>query len=148
MAQTLERLEFDRERPVGRRGDAQLEIGERVGGEAHRAGHRLAMDEGRVERGLEQRLASGLRRLDVVAEKVVVLDFELPDARLIGVGGLQLGDDAAAFVAEAPRLIERRQGARANEPAVALEKRQIVGERRPRDHAQVRRNRRAAVHRR
>ena len=118
LAQALERLEFDRERPVGRRGDARLEISERVGGEAHRAGHRLAMDEGRVERGLEQRLAGGLRRLDVVAEKVVVLDLELPDARLIGVGGLQLGDDAAAFVAQAARLIERRQGAgRTNPPS-------------------------------
>ena len=106
-AQTLERFEFERERLVGRGGDARLEIGERVGREAHRAGHRLAMDEGRVMGGLEQRLAGRLRRLDEIAEKVVVLDPELLDAGFVGVRRLQARDHAAAFVAQAPRFVER-----------------------------------------
>ena len=74
------------ERAVGGRGDLGLELDERVGGEAQRPRHGLAMDEGRVERRLQQRLALRLRRLDVVAEQVVVLDLELPDAGLLGVG--------------------------------------------------------------
>ena len=129
LAQALERLEFERERLVGRGGDARLEIGERVGGEAHRAGHRLAMDEGRAMRSLEQRLAGRLRGLDVIAEKVVVLDLELPDAGFVGVGRLQPRDHTAAFVAQAARFVERGFGAGADKPAVALEQRQIVGER-------------------
>jgi hypothetical protein len=43
------------------------------------------MNEGRVERRLEQRLARRLRGFDVIAEKVVVLDLELPDAGLLRV---------------------------------------------------------------
>ena len=112
LPQALERLEFERERPIGGGGDPLLEIGERVGGEAHRAGHRLAMDEGPVVRGPEQRLAGRLRRLDEEAEEIVVLDLELPDARLVGVGRLQVRDDATAFVAQAARLVERRKRAR------------------------------------
>ena len=99
LPEALEGVEFERERLVGRRRDARLQVDERVGGEAHRAGHRLAMDEGRVERGFQERLACRLLRLDVEPEKVVVLDLELPHARLLGVGRLHLGDDAAAFVA-------------------------------------------------
>ncbi len=78
---------------------------------------------------LEQRLAGGLRGLDEIAEKVVVLDLELPDAGFVGVGRLQSRDHAAAFVAQASRFVERGRRAWADEPAVALEKRQIVGER-------------------
>ena len=129
LTQALERLELERKRAVGRGGDARREIGERAGREAHRAGHRLAMDEGRVMGRLEQRLAGGLRRLDEIAEKVVVLDPELPDAGFVGVGRLQPRDHAAAFVAQASRFVERGHCARAYKPAVALEQRQIVGER-------------------
>src|SRR5208282_5191393 len=68
LPETLEDVEFERERLVGRRRDARLQVDERVGGEAHRAGHRLAMDEGRVERGFQERLARRLLRLDVKPE--------------------------------------------------------------------------------
>ncbi len=88
------------------------------------------MDEARVERRLQQRLALRLRRLDVVAEKIVVPDLELPDAGLVGIRGLHLGDDAAALVAQARGL--RRAAAIApapHEAAVALDQRQFVGER-------------------
>ena len=87
------------------------------------------MDEGRVERRLKQRLALRLRRLDVIAEKIVVLDLELADARLLRVRGLHLGDHAAAFVAERAGFVERRGRARAHEAAVAPDERQVVGER-------------------
>ena len=50
--------------------------------------------------GFEQRLARSLRRFDVIAEKIVVLDLELLHPRVLGVGGLQFGDDAAAFVTQ------------------------------------------------
>ena len=130
LPQALERLEFERERPIRGGGDARLEIGERARAEAHRASHRLAMDEGRAMGRLEQRFARRLRRLDEVAEKIVVLDLELPDPRLVGVGRLQFRDHAAAFVAQTQRFVERRKRARANEPAVTFEKRQLVRQRR------------------
>ena len=117
VAQPLEGVELERQRPVGGRGDPRLELDERVGGEAQRPGHGLAVDEGRVEGGLEQRLALRLRRLDVVAEEVVVPDLELPDARLLDIGRLHLGDHPPALVAERARLVERRQAARADEAA-------------------------------
>ena len=132
LPQALERLEFERERPVRRGGDARLEIDERPGDEAHRAGHRLAMDEGRVIGRFEQRFAHRLRRLNEVAEKVVVLDLELPDPRLIGVGRLHFRDHAAAFVAQTQGFVERRERARADKPAVAFEQRQLVRQRRSR----------------
>ena len=91
---------------------------------------------------------SGLRRLDEIAEEVVVLDLELPDAGLVGVRRLQVGDDAAALVAQAPRFIERGHRAGADKPAVALEERQFVGERRLERRAAAPRNRRATAHRR
>src|SRR5579863_3892541 len=87
------------------------------------------MDEGRVERGFQERLARRLRRFDVKAEEVVMLDLELPDTCLGSVRRLQFRDHTATFVTQAPRLIKRGQGARADEPAVALEQRQLVGER-------------------
>ena len=59
-----------------------------------------------------------------------MLDLELPDPRLVGVGRLQFRDHAAAFVAQTQGFVERRERARANEPAVALEKRQLVRQRR------------------
>ena len=95
----------------------------------------------RVERCLEQRLALRLRRLDVIAEEVVVLDPELPDSRLVGVSRLHVGDDAAAFVAQAARFVESGERARAHEAAVALDQRQVVGERRGKIARRARRNR-------
>ena len=80
--------------------------------------------------GFQQRLALRLRRLDVVAEHVVVTDLELADAGLPGVSRLQVGDDPPALVAQGARLVERRQRAGADEAAVAFDERQVVGERR------------------
>ena len=101
-ASSRKNLEFELQRAVGGGGDARLEIDERVGGEAHRARHRLAVDEGRVVRRLEQPFPRRLRRLEEIAEHVVVLDLELTDAGLFGVARLHVGDHAPALVAQAP----------------------------------------------
>src|SRR5580704_2490228 len=45
----LEDVELELERAVGGGGDPRLEVDKRARGEAHGAGHGLAMDEGRVE---------------------------------------------------------------------------------------------------
>ena len=69
--QRVEDFEFELEGAIGGGRDAGLQVDQRVGGEAHRALHGLAVDEGGV---LEQSLAGRLRRLDVEAEEIVVLD--------------------------------------------------------------------------
>ena len=74
--QSLEQLQFQRERLFAGRGDARLQPREFGGGKAHRAGHGLAMDEGRVEGLLQKPLARLLRHLDEIAEHGVVPDFQ------------------------------------------------------------------------
>jgi hypothetical protein len=51
-----------------------------------------------------------------------VTDFQGADAGGLGIAHLQRGDDAAGFVAQRARLVERRQVARAHETAVAAER--------------------------
>ena len=104
----LEDLELERQRAVGRVGDLGFELAELGGGEAHLAGERLAMDEGRVERRGEQLFAVLRGDLDEIAEHVVVPDLQRADAGRLGVARLQRGDDAARFVAQRARLVERR----------------------------------------
>ena len=74
-----------------------------------------------------RRLTCG--HLDEIAEHVVVPDLERADAALGGVARLQAGDDLSALVPQPPRLVERGVIARRHETAVALQKRQVVGER-------------------
>ncbi len=126
--EALEDFEFQPERAVGRIGDLGLKLAELRRGEAHLAGERLAMDEAGVERRSEQLLAVLRRDVDEIAEHVVVPDLQRADAGRLGVAHLQRGDDAARFVAQRARLVERALAARAHEAAVALERRQFVGE--------------------
>ena len=56
-------------------------------------------------------------------------DLQAADAGVLGVARLQRGDDAAGFVAQRARLVERRVVAFAHEAAVALEGGQLGGER-------------------
>ena len=77
------------------------------------------MDEEGVVGRLPPGLADGWRHLDEEAEEIVVLDLELADAGLLGVAGLQGGDDLAGVVAQRPRLVERGVVAGADEAAVA-----------------------------
>ena len=99
------RFEFERQRAFGGGGDLRLEIGEFAGREAHRVGHRLAMDEGRVERRLEQLLALRLRHLDKKAEEILCLILSA-GRRSFEIFRLQRGDDVAAFVAQRAGLVE------------------------------------------
>ena len=72
----LEGLELDAERAIGGAGDLGFELAQLGGGEAHLAGERLAMDEGRVVRRRQQLVAVLRRHLDEIAEHVVVPDFQ------------------------------------------------------------------------
>ena len=127
--EALEGLELDAERAVGGAGDLGFELAELGGGEAHLAGERLAVDEGRVERRRQQLLAVLRGHLDEIAEHVVVPDLQRAHAGRVGVARLQRRDHAAGFVAQRARLVERGVVACAHEAAVALEVRQLVGER-------------------
>ena len=89
--QSLERVELDAERAVGGGGDLGLQLAELGGREAHLAGQRLAVDEGRIERRRHQLVAVLLRHLDEIAEHIVVLDLQRLDAGLVGIARLQRG---------------------------------------------------------
>ena len=88
--EALEDFELEAERAVGGVGDLGFELAELGGGEAHLAGQRLAMDEGRVERRGEQLLAVLRGDLDEIAEHVVVPDFQRAHAGRLGVARLQV----------------------------------------------------------
>ncbi len=65
--EAIEDIEFDRQRAVGGVGDLGFQPGQLGGGEAHLAGQRLAMDEGRIG-GWRGQLLGVLRRdLDEIA---------------------------------------------------------------------------------
>ena len=127
--QIVEDLALDGERAVRRRGDARFQLRQLGGGEAHRVGHRLPVNEMRVEGRLQQLLALRLRRFDEPAQKIVVLDLQLLRFGKLAVARLKRGDDAARLVAQRARFIERGVEARAHEAAVAPLQRQLVGER-------------------
>ena len=79
--------------------------------------------------GAEQSLGVIAADLDEIAEDIVVLDLQPADIGLGGVVALQAGDDPPAVVAQLPRLVEIGPAAVADEAAVALQMRQVVGER-------------------
>ena len=121
----LEDLQLEPERALGGAGDFRFELAQLGGGETDLAGQRLAVDEDAVERRRHQLLAVLGRHLDEIAQHVVVLDLEDADAGVLGVARLQGGNDAARFIAQRARLIERWIVALAHEAAVALEGGQI-----------------------
>src|SRR5262249_52808220 len=69
------------------------------------------------------------RHLDEIAEYVVVTDLERLDAGVVRVARLHRGDDEAGGVAQIPALVERWLITLADETAVALDQRQLLGER-------------------
>ena len=107
-------------------------------GEAHLARQGLAVDEGRVQRRRHQLVAVLRRHLDEIAEHVVVPDLQALDAAVVGVARLHRGDHPARGVAQAARLVERRLVALAHEAAVALDQRQLLGQRAPQIRAPAR----------
>ncbi len=99
--------------------DARLDLGQLDGGEAQLVGGGLAMDEGVRQRRLQHPVAVCRRRLDEVAQHVVVLDLEARDAGLLRVIRLHARDHAASFVSQLPRLVQRGVVPRGDEAAVA-----------------------------
>ena len=87
------------------------------------------MDEGRVQGRRHQFVAVLRGDLDEIAEHVVVADLQALDAGIVGVARLHRGDDEARGVAQIAALVERRLIAFADETAVALDQRQLLGER-------------------
>ena len=62
--------------------------------------------------GAVMQLVGVLRRdFDEIAEHAIVLDLELGHAAFAAIARFQPGDDAAAFVAQRSRFVERRMGA-------------------------------------
>ena len=66
---------------------------------------------------------------DEIAEHIVVPDLQSLDAGFIRIACLHRGDDEPRRVAQAACLVERRVIAFAHEAAVALDQRQLVGQR-------------------
>ena len=93
--------------------------------------------------GVQHPLGVRRRRLDEVAEHVVVPDLQRPDPAPPHVLGLQLGDDPAPLVAQPPRLVELRVVARRDEAAVAHQQRRLGDQRRRRAGRPAPRARRA-----
>ena len=104
---TLEDLQLKPERAVGGAGDFRFEFAQLGGGETDLARERLPVDEDAVEWRGHQLLAVLRRHLDEIAQYVVVLDLENANAGVFGVARLQGGNDAARFIAQRARLIER-----------------------------------------
>ncbi len=69
------------------------------------------------------------RHLDEIAQHIVVPDLETLDAGIIRVARLHRGDDEARGVAQAAGLVQRRLIVLAHKAAVALDQRQLLGER-------------------
>ena len=87
------------------------------------------MDEGRIQRRRHQPVAVLRRDLDEIAEHVVVPDLERLDAGILGVARLHRGDDEAGSVAQIAAFVERGLITLADEAAVALDQRQLFGQR-------------------
>ena len=67
--------------------------------------------------------------LDEIAEHIVVADLQAFDAGVIGIARLHRGDDQARGVAQIAGLVERCVIAFADKAAVALDQRQLFGQR-------------------
>ena len=128
-AEPLEDFQFQPQRAVAGVGDPGFDLAEFGGGEADLAGQRLAMDEGRIQRRGHQLVAVLRRHLDEIAEHIVVADLEALDAGVVGIARLHRGDHEARGVAQIAGFVERALIAFADKAAVALDQRQLFGQR-------------------
>ena len=87
------------------------------------------MDEGGVERRRHQPVAVLRGHLHEIAEHVVVADFQALDAGLFGVARLHRGDHQPRGIAQIAGLVECGFIAFADEAAIALDQRQLLGQR-------------------
>ena len=80
--------------------------------------------------GARHQLVAVLRRhLDEIAEHIVVADFQALDAGVVGIARLHRGDHEPRGVAQIAGLVERAVIAFADKAAVALDQRQLFGQR-------------------
>ncbi len=128
LGQRIENLVFQRHGAVARGSDAAFQFGQLVGGKPHLTGERLAVEEGRVERGLAHPVAVLGGDLDEIAEHIVVANFQRLDAGLGLILRLQPSDDLTAFVAQAPGLVEFGCEPLANEVSIAAQVRRALDE--------------------
>ena len=146
--EALEDLQLEAERAVAGVRNLGFDLAEFGGREAGLTGQRLAVDEGGVERRRHQLVAVLRGDLDEVAEHVVVADLQALDAAIVGVARLHRGHHEARGVAQIAGLVERGLEAFADEAAVALLQRQLVGECAGKSAGQVARRPAQRVHRR
>ncbi len=76
------------------------------------------------------------RHFDEIAQHVVVADLQSADLRLLGITCLQCSNDAPRFITQRAHFVERRVITVADEAAVALERRQFIGQCRCKDWGQ------------
>ncbi len=133
----FENADFPCQRLVRGRRNLGLKLGELRSRETHRAGHRLAMHEGRVERRLQQLFTLRLRHFDEIAEEIIVLELELLGLGPSSVLRLQFGDDFAALVAQGAQPVEIDVVARTDKITVARLQRQLARKRIGEPHRDV-----------
>ena len=114
--ETLERFGLESECTIGRAGNPALQLGQLGCREAQGIRHCLAVNEVRI---VHQRVGLPGRHFDEIAQHIVVLDLEVRNARRLGIGLLQAGDQLAGIVAQNARIVERRDPAFRDEPAIA-----------------------------
>ena len=124
-AELAEDALLDLQRPAAGVDDAAFQLGERHGGEAHRVGQGLAVDEALAQRRRQHPLGVARGDFDEIAEHVVVADLQRVDAGLGGVVGLHAGNHAAALVAQLARLVERGVMPGGDKAAVAGQDRRL-----------------------
>ena len=123
-APVLEGRDLHGQGSLGRLGDAGVQIGQLDGGEPHLVGQGLAVDEGGIERRLEQRVGLAGRGLDEIAEHAVVANLQR-HAAFLHQAGLQRRDHPAAVIAQGAGLVELGPHAGGHEAAVASQGRQV-----------------------
>ena len=146
--QPLKDFQFQPERAVAGVGDFRFDLAELGRGEAGLPGQRLAMNEGRIQRRRHQPVAVLRRHLDEIAEHIVVADLQALDAGLVGVARLHRRDHEPRGVAQIAGLVQRRLIAFAHKTAVALDERQLLGQRALEFAGEIARRAAQRVHRR
>ena len=125
----IEGGKLDRQGPVGGVGDLGLEIGKLRRCEAHGAGHGLAVEEACLG-SVPLRHRPGIARcdLDEISKDIVVLDLQRSDAGFLGVALLERGDHATRLVAQGAHFVQLAMATIAQETAIPLQKRKVVGQ--------------------
>ena len=120
---------FDLDRMVPSIQNPRLNLAQGQGGEPYLIGRGLPMNEGfRQGRG-EHLIGMGCRRLDEIAQHIVVLDLQALNAGRRNVIGLHPGNHAAPLVAQLPRLVQLCIESRGDKAPVPHQKRRLRDQR-------------------